>query len=179
MKTNHDDKTIFQNPARRHQNIYTDSPHRYITCYNPTKMLTTADKSITNALNETYKMKENVTEESVIDYFEQILDNFDEKESEQNPAKSESITSNLNEKANTGKLSINSKNQVDQISVSGSVNKKQKNHINLDRLFKTNLSDNPVKDLVVLNTKNLKNIPNLIKNKYEGLANKVKLVKKR
>lgn len=139
MKTNHDDKTIFQNPARRHQNIYTDSPHRYITCYNPTKMLTTADKSITNALNETYKMKENVTEESVIDYFEQILDNFDEKESERNPAKSHKITeniiSNLNEKANTGKLSINSKSQVHQISVSGSVNKKQKNHINLDRTF--------------------------------------------
>ena len=179
MKTNHDDKTIFRSLAHRQQNIYTDSPHRYITCYSPNKMLTTTDKSITNALNETYKMKGNVTEESVIDYFEQILDNFDEKESEQNPAKSESITSNLNEKANTGKLSINSKNQVDQISVSGSVNKKQKNHINLDRLFKTNLSDNPVKNLVVLNTKNLKNIPNLIKNKYEGLANKVKLVKKR
>ena len=139
MKTNHDDKTIFQSPTRRQQNIYTDSPHRYITCYNPNKMLTTADKSITNALNETYKMKENVTEESVINYFEQILDNFDEKESEQNPAKShkirENITSSSNEKASIDKLSISSKNQVHQISVSGSINKKHYNHINLDGIF--------------------------------------------
>ena len=147
MKTNNDDKTIFQSPARRQQNIYTDSPHRYITCYNPNKMLTTADKSITNALNETYKMKEKVTEESVIDYFEQILDNFDEKESERNPAKSHkingNITSNSNEKASTDKLSINSKNQVHQISVSGSINKKPKSHINLNGTFQNEPQRSP------------------------------------
>lgn len=51
---------------------------RFICSYNPTGRLKTADTAITRVLDETYKMKENMTEESVMDYFNEMLRDFDD-----------------------------------------------------------------------------------------------------
>jgi len=68
---------VHKKPISLQENLI-GTPSHYIPIYNPNRVLPTAEEGLAKTLDETYKMKDNVTEESVMDYFNEMLAGFDE-----------------------------------------------------------------------------------------------------